>query len=716
MMFRSIVLISALLFFHGSVFAGSGNKDYSMPDFVDPENIQIVRDSFGVPHIFAPTDAEVAYGLAWATLEDDSETAQFLFHASKGFMGRSEGIDGAAIDYAVQLTRVRERAGEYLEKEIPDDFRRVVEAYCAGVNAYFARHWDELKIKRAFPLEPIDLITGYMLGMGMMSNIDASLRSIVEGTIQERIPELPESPSPIGSNVIAFGPSRTVDGSTYLDINSHQPLEGILSWYEAHLCSEEGWNITGGLFHGGLSVFHGANEYLGWAHTVGDFDKADVFILKMKEDSKQDLYQYGEEWRALEKGHARLRVGLGKKHRFVLPVRKKIWWSEFGPTIKTKSGVFALRMPALMEPRAAEQWWRMNKARNLEEFKEVLSMQGLSMMNIGYADREGNIYFLSNGLIPKRKEGVDWEGPVWGTGPSLKWDDYYSIEELAFTENPDCGYIFNTNNSPFFNTCREENLDPADFSENMGYPDEDNNRSLRFYELMETYPGKISWQDFLDIKFDHTYPKDTMCFVRDYEIMSLLDISPEDHPDIADAIGLIQSWDRKADSLNTRAGIVFFTIYEMYDRSGGVKEEQLKEDAGMREKFFVDCIRLARNHMIRHFGSMEVPFGRIHVLERGGKVVPMNGGPEMLRNAAARLMDDDSGRRRIWIGDSFIQLVRFSESGPEIYSISPFGASNKPDSPHYNDQMELFSRHQFKKMSLDKQYWFDRAERIYHPE
>ena len=117
--------------------------------------------------------------------------------------------------------------------------------------------------------------------------------------------------------------------------------------------------------------------------------------------------------------------------------------------------------------------------------------------------------------------------------------------------------------------------------------------------------------------------------------------------------------------------------------------------------------------MMSTFGTMDLPLSKVHVLERGGKSVPINGGPDNIRAAFANKMED--GRLRVWIGDSFIQLVKFTKDGPEIYSISPFGASNKKDSPHYNDQMELFSKQEFKKMSLDKNYWIQRAEAIYTP-
>jgi acyl-homoserine-lactone acylase len=615
-------------------FAGNKGDDFYMPDYIHPERIQIVRDSFGVPHIFAPTDAEVAYGLAWTTLEDDSETAMFLMYASKMLLGRHIGIDGAAIDYAVQLTRVREVAKDYLDNTCPEDFKRVLEGYCAGANAYLKNHPKELAIKKAFPLEPVDVVAGYMLGMGLMAGVDDAMRSIVEGTLQEKIPALPESPV-IGSNAIAIGPSKTADGNTYLDINSHQPLEGLLSWYEAHLCSEEGWNITGSLFHGGISIFHGTNEHLGWAHTVGEFDKKDVFILKMKEDSKEDLYQYGKEWKPLEQSYAKLKVGLGKQNRLILPVRKKIWWSEFGPTIKTKSGVFALRMASLMEPRVAEQWWRMNKTKNFEEFKEVLNMQGVAQMNVCYADMEGNIYLLANGLIPKRKEGLDWENPVWGTDPSVNWQEYYSVDELAQFENPKSGYVFNVNNSAFHGTAYEENLDPKSFPEYMGYDELVNNRSARFYELMEEYPNKISWQDFIDIKFDHQFPKDTFYFLRDFSIMDMYRIDLEKNPDLTDALEHFKNFDGTSDSLDRNFGVILFAMYEIYDRSAD-RVDELADSLEARLALFTDCVRLAKNHMIKHFGTMDVPLKDLHVLERGGKTVPVNGGPDNIRAAFAK--------------------------------------------------------------------------------
>ena len=289
------------------------------------------------------------------------------------------------------------------------------------------------------------------------------------------------------------------------------------------------------------------------------------------------------------------------------------------------------------------------------------------------------------------------------------------MEDLALFENPESGFVFNVNNSAYHGSVYEENLNPKDFNSNMGYNEKVNNRSARVYELLEKYPGNIDWNDFLDIKFDHTYPKDTFYFMRDFSIMELYQIDTVENPDLADAVRQINAFDGTTDSLERNFGVLMFALYEIYDRSEG-RAEELENDKEARLKLFTDCVRLAKNHMIKHFGTIDMAYKDIYVLERGGKTVPVNGGPGNIRSAFAKKMDDGSGRMRIWIGDSFVQLVRFTKDGPEIYSASPFGATNRPERKHYNDQMELYSKQQFKKMSLEKQYWLDRAEEIYSPE
>jgi acyl-homoserine-lactone acylase len=228
------------------LFVELGYSQNVLPKF-DPMKIDIVRDSFGIPHIFGKTDAEVAYGLAWATAEDDVDNAQFMLSAMKGRLGARNGVDGAKIDFAVQFLGVVDYVDEVYEHEIPEDFKRVLEGYAAGANAYFAAYPDKLWSKKLLPIRPQHLVAGYMLGMALMGGVEGTVRKMVDGRI---VADLPKPEDGIGSNAFAFNSRKTKEGSTFLAVNAHQPIEGLLSWYEAHVCSEEGWNILGALFHG----------------------------------------------------------------------------------------------------------------------------------------------------------------------------------------------------------------------------------------------------------------------------------------------------------------------------------------------------------------------------------------------------------------------------------------------------------------------------------
>lgn len=676
---------------------------------INPQNIDIVRDSFGVPHIFAKTDAEAAYGLAWATAEDEVDNAQFLLSAMRGQLGARQGADGAKIDFAVQFLQVNNYVNKVYEKEIPDDFKRVLEGYAAGANAYFTAHPEKQWSKKLLPIKPQDLVAGYMLGMALMGGVEGTVRKMVDGRI---IKDMPKPEDGIGSNAFAFNSLKTSDGSAFLAINAHQPIEGLLSWYEAHVCSEEGWNIIGALFHGSATIFLGTNPNLGWGHTTGQLDEIDVYKLTMH-PRKKNWYKFDGKWLKLETHHAKLKVGLGKKKKFILPVRKKFWTSVYGPTMKNEHGFFSLRMPALIEAKTSLQWFRMNKARNFTEFKKALDIQGLSRQNITYADRNDTIFFISNGLIPKRNKNYNWLKVLPGDTSATLWNAYLPIDSLAWFLNPECGFVFNTNNAGYEATCSDENGVFERYNRTIGYRPEFNNRSLRFYELMnEKYANEsISFQDFRDIKFDHTFPK-RLTYRGDFWLDPLFTLSAAKYPDIADALERIKNFDHSADTLDRNATVFMMTIYRMLNGPN----ERLKDvdkDPQKLEATLVACVREAKEHLIKHFGSIDIPLGKFQVLERGGKAVAVNGGPDAIRAVFGSIQPD--GRVRMTAGDGYIQLVKFNKNGPYIESINAFGASSFSDSPHYTDQMVPYAKQQLKPMSLDKKTVYGQAKKVYHP-
>ena len=278
---------------------------------VNPVNVEIVRDGWGVPHIFGKTDAEVAYGLAWATAEDDFETVQHLFLAAKGRLGEVTGKNGALLDFMGRITQVQEEVEKRFDESFSPAYLKYMEGYVQGLNKFAETHPKEVLRKGLFPVTAKDLVACNNLTLVFLTNVYVEIQQIFARSIvlYERDIRY-DGNLPDGSNAFAFAPTKTEDGHTYLAINSHQPLEGLFSWYEAHLVSEEGMNILGGTFPGGANIFHGVNEYLGWAATLNHPDLCDVYKLEMH-PKKKNRYKFDDAYLELEPFKATVKVKVG---------------------------------------------------------------------------------------------------------------------------------------------------------------------------------------------------------------------------------------------------------------------------------------------------------------------------------------------------------------------------------------------------------------------
>ncbi len=213
-------------------------------------NVTIVRDQWGIPHIYGQKDADVAYGLAWCNAEDDFATMQESLLPAKGLLGKWKGKDGATIDFVVGLIGSRDVVEEMYESHISPEFKAYLAGYCAGVNDYAASHPKEVKVKKAFPINEKDVITTFHYISALITAVPDQLKAVMGGKFDSVAVTF-------ASNAFAFNPLKANDGKTLLTINPHMRFEGWFSWYEAHLVSEEGMNIMGALFHGGTSIFVG---------------------------------------------------------------------------------------------------------------------------------------------------------------------------------------------------------------------------------------------------------------------------------------------------------------------------------------------------------------------------------------------------------------------------------------------------------------------------
>ncbi len=698
---RILILICVLFFYDTNAQTHANQK-------INPSDVTIVRDQWGIPHIYGKTDADAAYGLTWANAEDDFKSLQQPFCAIRGRAGEVLGIDGAAFDVIAFLLDLDKVVGADFYKELSPEFMKILSASAQAINDYAAANPKEVLLKKGlFPITERDIVQTYVIGSALMSNAAFDFAKIIE---EELSNEFSRKMEQRGSNAWAFSKNKTQEGTTWMISNSHQPLEGFLSWYEAHVNSEEGWNMLGAKFSTGVSLFVGTNENLGWTHTVNWPDLSDIYQLTMHKDKKEH-YQFDGEWLPLEKKKFKFKVKIGP---LKIPISKTYYFSKYGATIKNKDGYFAVRMSATMNFKAAEQWFYMNKAQNFKEFKEALNMQGIGSLSLIYADKEDNIFFLSNGLFPERSPEYNWKGIVAGNTNETLWEaDFYSLKDLPQIENPSCGYVFNMNNTPFSATCAPENVKVEDIEKTMGFRTQETNRSLRFIELMKEYEkGKISYEEFKKIKYDTQYATATFYSAGIQNMDRILELDPEQYPDIKDILAKLRNWNRSSDVDNEDAPVASLMLnYIVRELS---KRVRMFEVNNIPDEMLVKALRFSKKHLKKHFGSINIPLGKLQKHVRGEVEYPMQGLPENL--AAMTYEPHKKGRLKAYAGESYIQLVQYDENGVKsIESVSPYGASAHEDSPHYTDQMELFVQQKLKKMTLDKEEIFKNAKRIYHP-
>lgn len=663
--------------------------------------VEIVRDGFGVPHINGKTDADVAYGLAYAHSEDDFATLQDVVAMTRGRAGALLGSDGAPIDYVEQLLDVRHTIKRKYSS-IPADVRAVMEAYAAGLNHYAARHPDEVRLSRLFPVSGRDIAAGFVLRSPFFYGLDDTIKKLSqdETPINEPVAQLTPAgrdPSINGSNAFAVAPSRMADGSTWLISNSHQPYEGSVAWYEAVVHSGQGLDMAGALFPGSPFVLLGHNRNLGWTNTVNQPDLIDVYKLVTNSDRTQ--YRMDGRWKPLGRKRIWLPVKFGP---FVVPVPRTVYRSEHGPVIVNRNGAFAIRYAGMDDVKLLEQYFRIQKAQDYDAWIAAMSLRGIPATNFIYADRHGKIGYFYNALFPNRKPGFDYTKILPGdvSASLTRGDMPWSATPMLV--DPASGFVTNANNTPFMAAGKGSELDAARFSSLLGIEGRKTNRIIRAIEMLEA-DASLTAEELLAIKFDTGYSRTS--FAGKW-IEKLLAVDVKSEPDLLRAQELLKQWDFNSDG-NGRA-----------DALGEAMMHMANSDS-YHGRPFADArtkLREAVDALMKGFGRIDPPLGDVQRLIRGKVNLPANGGTDTLR-AATVWEPQVNGQMRVKHGDSFIMLVNWDKQGKvRSRSIQPYGAAtNRPQSRHYTDQMQMFLDHRFKPVHFE---WADavrHAKRRYRP-
>ena len=650
-------------------------------------DVEIARDAFGVPHINGKTDADAAYGLAYAHSEDDFGVLQEVLAMTRGRAGAMLGQDGAGIDYVEHLLGISETIDQSYA-EIPADVRSVMDGYAAGLNHYADKHPDEVRLTKLFPVNGKDIAAGFVLRAPFFYGLNGTISTLTEGEdppsgpVEQTTPA-GRDPSMNGSNAFAIAPQRMADSKTWLISNSHQPYEGGVAWYEAVVHSGEGLDMAGALFPGSPFVLLGHNRNLGWTNTVNSPDLVDVYKLVLNDDGTQ--YRLDGKWLPLEEKRAWLPVKFGP---FVLPVPKTTYRSKHGPVIINDDGAFAFSYAGMGNVKALEQYFRIQKARDYAEWTAAMSLRGIPATNFIYADKTGRIGYYYNALFPDRKDGFDYTGVLPGDTSAAMWSKVLPWEATPMIVDPASGFVTNANNTPFLAAGPGSELDKSKFPQTMGIEARRTNRIIRAIELLAA-DKSITPDELMAIKYDTIYSRESFAGAW---MKKLLALDLKDEPDLLAAQKLLKEWDWNSDGKG-RADTIGEAMMHM--AHGDAYRGHELPDAREKLREIVDAL-------MKGFGRIDPPLGDVQRLIRGKVNMPAYGGTDTLR-AATIWEPMDNGQMRVRHGDSFIMLVNWDKAGKVwSQSIQPYGsATNRVDSLHYTDQMKLFSDRKYKPVHFE---------------
>jgi acyl-homoserine-lactone acylase len=674
----------------------------------DQYEVTIRRDTRGVPHILGTTNPDVAFGFAFAQAEDNWQLIEDSMPFYRGNSALYTGQDGAITDYLVKWLGLWETLEANYKWDISPDVRAYVEAYADGINYYAATHPDQVD-ERVLPVSGKDIVAGFMLRHLLFYGFEGSIKELTKPTRQRAVSEiirptvietlldrvedaeplfqppaiLQQAPNeisiggvPIGSNAFAIAPKISAEGSTRLAINSHQPTTGPVAWYEAHLKSSQGLNVMGGLFPGTPMVSVGFTENLAWGATVNSPDLVDVFVLEINPNNTNQ-YRLDGQWQDLAVSEVALEIRLWGF--FPWTVTQEVLASKHGPVLRTDHGTYAVRYAGMGELRQVEQWYRMNLATNLAEWREAMSMQAFASFNFVYADKEGNIMFLHNSLTPKRDPRYDWSLYLPGDDSSLIWKENLSFARLPQVINPASGYVHSANQTPFNVTAEADNVKIEKYAPGHGFQMDMTNRAVRGLELFQTLGPRISKEEFSAIKHDKFYSPNT-----DY-VAYLGQIAEVEFTDSKrqQAQKILAAWDLGTDLANTSAAMgtcVFLAAQPKENRHEDGKPEI--------SKILDNCIAGLDNAV----GRMDPPWGEVNRHVRGDLNLSVAGGPDILRAIYGRGIDQDGYLTNV-AGDGLYYLVEWDAAGAlTVEGVHQFGSATLDEtSPHYADQAEDYA-------------------------
>ena len=619
-------------------------------------DVSIHRDFWGIPYIKGETDMDVAYGIGLSHAEDAYDDLVELMPLYRGKSALFNGLKGVETDYLVRLLRVHQNVEKFAKDQLSDRSLQMAQAYADGVNQ-FAKDNPSKVNQRLHPITKEDIIAGSYIQHLFFAGLDSGLQTMSDH-ISKSIPT--------GSNAIAVNGVKTEGDSSFLLINSHQPLAGPVGWYELNVESQSGWNAHGGNFPGSFVVNVGFNKDIGWGATVNRPDVLDIFELTVN-PTNPDEYLLDKAWVPFEIEEDYLQIKL--LGFLKIKSKQSFKYSKFGPVLEIQDKVFALRHSTQNSFQEIDGWFSLNKADSVQAFESALSSRKIPSFNFVVMDSAKNIGFFYNGRIPSRENAKAARKVLQGTSSRDIWPLNKSIQDLPTFINPKNGWIQSTNQNPY--AVMGEYSSALDLGSSHVYFEQRlTNRSFVANELLSP-KTKITLDDFIDIKFDNSYSKNS----RQYQFLLQLAKSNQE-------IALkVEPWDRQTNFKNRHAGFnSCLMAHEWLAEMNTQPIPKTKDIVATCKDWFVEIDRKQTDE-----------WGDITTISRLGRSYPIQGSLDTLR-AVYGTPNDKTNSIDMSGGDGLFYIIEEGESGRMIYGMHNFGSSRNRESVHYSDQTFLFSQ------------------------
>jgi acyl-homoserine-lactone acylase len=689
--------------------------------------VTILRDKWGIPHVFGKTDAHAVFGMLFAQAEDDFNRVELNYINALGRLAEVEGEKEIWRDLRMKLyIDPVELKAKYAAS--PAWLKQLMDAYADGLNWYLVTH-PRVKPKLIARFEPwmaLAFSEGSIGGDIETIDLKALQAFYSDSGAPAQTVALADKgfdPEPRGSNGFAIAPRLTAGGHALLMINPHT------SFYfrpEIHMVSGEGLNAYGAVTWGQFFVYQGFNDRIGWMHTSGGGDVIDEYLETVTGRDGNYVYKYG----AGERPVRAKTIALPYKTAEGMATRTvTAYFTHHGPVIREQDGKWvAVRM--MDDPmHALMQSYGRTKARDYAAFRKVMDLRTNSSNNTVYADADGNIAYFHGNFIPRRDPRFDWTKPVDGSDPATEWKGLHDVGETITLFNPGSGYISNTNNWP----CTGFGASSPDCAKYPAY----------MWSLPQNPRGVHAervLRDARDLTLDGLIAKAYDSYLTAFEplvpaLAQDWEALPAGDPlkaKLADQVALLRGWDLRFSTASVPTSLAVYWGQEMVAHASARAKAQRVPvidfvQTSLTPQERLDALARASDRLLSDFGSWKTPWGEINRFQRlSGAVdqqyddskpsLPVAFTSANWGSLASFGMTAKQTTRRIYgdRGNSFVAAVEF---GPRVRakSILAGGESGDPASPHFADQAAMYSRGEFKDVLYYKEDIEKQLERRYHP-